>query len=65
MKRWKDAEGAYFDVLSRGVAPLGALAGGALGEAIGLRPTLVVGAIGEVAGFLWVWYSPLRAPREG
>jgi MFS family permease len=50
---------ASFTFLSRGIAPLGALAGGALGEAIGLRPTLIVGAIGEVAGFLWVWYSPL------
>ena len=55
---------ASFNVLSRGVVPLGALAGGALGEAVGLRPTLVLGALGEVAGFLWVWFSPLRTLRE-
>jgi MFS family permease len=43
--------------------PLGALAGGLLGSAIGLRPTLVVGAVGSVAGFLWVIWSPLRSLR--
>jgi MFS family permease len=41
--------------------PLGALVGGLLGSAIGLRPTLVVGAVGSFAGFLWVFWSPLRA----
>lgn len=55
---------ASFGFLSGGVAPLGALAGGVLGEAIGLRPTLAVGAVGGVAAFLWVWFSPLRALRD-
>jgi Na+/melibiose symporter-like transporter len=55
---------ASFTFLTVGVAPLGALAGGFLGEVIGLRPTLIVGAIGEVIGVLWVWFSPLRTLRE-
>ncbi len=55
---------ASFNFLTGGVAPLGALAGSFLGGAIGLRPTLVVGAIGEVIGVLWVWCSPLRTLHE-
>lgn len=55
---------ASFGFLSGGMAPLGALTGGFLGEGIGLRPTLAVGAVGGVAAFLWVWFSPLRAVRE-
>lgn len=47
-----------------GVIPLGALAGGALGDAIGLRPTLVVGALTGLVAFLWVLASPLRALHE-
>lgn len=55
---------AGMNVLSGGAAPIGAIIGGFLGVTIGLRPTLVVGAIGGVAGFLWVWFSPLRTLTE-
>lgn len=48
-------------VLALGATPLGALLGGALGDWIGLRPTLAVGAAGSFLGFLWVWFSPVRA----
>ena len=34
--------------------------GGFLGELIGLRPTLFVGAIGVLLSFLWVFLSPVR-----
>jgi len=47
-----------------GTLPIGALIGGALGGTIGLRPTLIVGAIGETFAFLWVVFSPVRALRE-
>ncbi|HEY7909061.1 MAG TPA: MFS transporter [Thermomicrobiales bacterium] len=47
-----------------GTLPIGALIGGALGGTIGLRPTLVVGAIGEFSAFLWVFFSPVRTLRE-
>jgi MFS family permease len=47
-----------------GTLPLGALVGGALGTAIGLRPTLVVGAIGASFCFIPMLFSPLRGIRE-
>jgi MFS family permease len=55
--------GAYM-VVNYGVRPLGALVGGALGTAIGLRPTLWVATIGAVAGFLWLLPSPLPRLRR-
>jgi Na+/melibiose symporter-like transporter len=47
-----------------GTIPLGALAGGALGELIGIRLTLLVGAIGMLFACLWVLFSPVRRIRE-
>ena len=38
--------------------------GGFLGEAIGLRLTLVVGGAGAVLSFLWVFFSPLQTLQE-
>jgi len=50
--------------VSAGAMPLGALAGGALGDALGLRPTLLVGGIGGFAGAVWIVLSPLRTLHE-
>ena len=48
-----------------GVIPIGGLAGGALGSSIGLRPTLLIGAIGAALSFLPLLASPLRRiPRR-
>jgi len=47
-----------------GTIPIGTLAGGALGTWIGLRETLVIGAIGSGASFLWILLSPQRYLRE-
>jgi MFS family permease len=47
-----------------GTLPLGALLGGALGAAIGVRSTLLVVAIGSCFTFLPVFLSPLRRMRE-
>ena len=47
-----------------GTMPVGALVGGALGAAIGLRPTLVVGATGAMLAVLWVAVSPVWTLRE-
>jgi len=47
-----------------GTIPLGALIGGWLGAWIGLRATLLVAALGEALGFLWVRLSPAWALRE-
>ena len=51
-------------VFALGLSPLGALLGGALGEAIGLRAALLVGAVGLQIGFLILYFSPLRAFTE-
>jgi MFS family permease len=47
-----------------GTLPLGALAGGALGTWIGLRPTLFVAVIGSALAVLFVLFSPLRRMRD-
>ena len=47
-----------------GMRPLGALLGGALGQAIGLRPTLLLGACGLLLVAVSLCLSPLRALRD-
>jgi MFS family permease len=47
-----------------GTIPLGALLGGALGDAIGLWPTLTVTAIGSLLAPLWILFSPVRQLKE-
>jgi MFS family permease len=46
-----------------GVIPLGQLASGGLAAWIGLRPTLLVGAIGTAVAFLPLLFSPVRSLR--
>lgn len=46
-----------------GTLPLGALLGGWLGDRLGLRPTLLIGAAGVPLAALWVLLSPLRRLR--
>ena len=43
-----------------GVLPVGALLGGALAEAIGLRAAMFTGAIGFLLSTLWLIFSPIR-----
>jgi MFS family permease len=47
-----------------GTMPIGALLGGFLGQFIGLRTTLLVGALGSLLAILWVYFSPVRALHE-
>jgi MFS family permease len=47
-----------------GTIPIGTLTGGALGTWIGLRETIVIGAIGGGTSFLWILFSPQRHLRE-
>ena len=51
--------GEYF--VREGLIPFGALLGGLLGEVIGLRPTLAIGAFGEMAALFWLLFSPVRS----
>jgi hypothetical protein len=39
----------------------GALAGGALAVAIGLRLTMAVGVLGAATAVLFIWFSPVRS----
>jgi len=47
-----------------GVMPIGALAGGGIGSAIGLRPTLWIAAVGESVAGGWLLASPIRRMRD-
>jgi MFS family permease len=49
-----------FSTINYGVRPLGAVVGGLLGTAIGLRPTLIVAAVGGALSCLWLLQSPVR-----
>ncbi|HEY7562310.1 MAG TPA: MFS transporter [Gaiellaceae bacterium] len=53
-----------FNVVNWGIRPLGALAGGALGAWIGVRPTLWVATVGALLGSLWLLPSPVLGLRE-
>jgi MFS family permease len=50
--------------LVAGVGPVGALAGGALGEVLGARSTLMISVAGMALSALWLFFSPLRHMRE-
>jgi hypothetical protein len=51
---------AAMQLMTRGVFPLSALAGGILASAIGIRPTLSIAVAGIFAATLWLIASPLR-----
>jgi predicted MFS family arabinose efflux permease len=51
-------------LLFQGVLPLGALAGGAIAQAVGTRQALLIGAIGVLLSTMWLVFSPLRRLRE-
>ncbi|MFH8724309.1 MFS transporter [Streptomyces termitum] len=53
-----------FRTLNHGFRPVGALVGGLLGSAIGLRPTLWIATVGGVFAVLWLFSSPLPRTRE-
>jgi MFS family permease len=51
---------ATMHVIARGVIPFGALAGGMLGDMLGVRPTLILAAIGITLSGLWLAHSASR-----
>lgn len=53
-----------FRTLNHGFRPLGALLGGLLGTALGLRPTLWLATVGTLLAVVWVLPSPLARLRE-
>jgi MFS family permease len=50
--------------INYGTRPLGAVIGGVLGDVIGLRPTLLIGAVGATLAVVPAFLSPLRTMRE-
>jgi MFS family permease len=55
---------ATMSFITWGLVPLGGLLGGGLGQAMGLRPTLLLAAGGELLATLWLLLSPIRSLRE-
>jgi len=51
-------------LLFHGVLPLGALAGGAIAQVMGVRQALLIGAIGVLLSTTWLVFSPVRRLRE-
>jgi hypothetical protein len=47
-----------------GIRPIGALTGGYLGTALGLRPALWIATAGALLGVLWLIPSPVPRMRE-
>jgi len=55
---------ATLSMLSWGIAPLGGLLGGVLGQVMGLSPTLVLAAVGEMLAVFWLVFSPVRIIQQ-
>jgi predicted MFS family arabinose efflux permease len=53
-----------FTTINYGIRPLGAVAGGLLGTHLGLRETLVLGAVGGTLSVLWLLPSPIPGVRR-
>jgi MFS family permease len=51
-------------LLFRGILPVGSLAGGMIAQAIGIRQTMFLGAVGYLLSTLWLVFSPVRKLRE-
>ncbi len=51
--------------IAGGVVPVGALAGGWLGTGLGLRPTLLIAAVGMSLACLPLYFSPVRSLSQG
>jgi MFS family permease len=62
--RIRSRSGGAFRFINYGIRPIGALLGGALGAAIGVRETLFLVTIAAVTGVLWLVGSPVLRLRE-
>ena len=54
---------ASYRFIVSGAVPIGALIGGFLGDAFGLRPALAIGAVCMLSALLWVSFSPIPRLR--
>ena len=53
-----------FSTINYGVRPLGALIGGVLGSTLGIRPTLLIAAVGGTLGCVFLLASPVGKVRQ-
>ncbi len=53
-----------FGTVNYGARPLGAVAGGVLADAVGVRPTLVLAGVGGALAVLWLLRSPVPGLRR-
>jgi len=63
-ERLRGRVNAATEMVTFGMAPVGALLGGALGATIGLRGAVLVAGLGTVLSFLWLLRSPARRAGE-
>jgi MFS family permease len=47
---------AVYSMMFMGMAPIGALLGGALADRLGAQPTVAIGGLASVAGAAWFWF---------
>ena len=55
---------ASMGFLMAGMLPVGALLGGLLGQALGLRATITLAAIGSLLSAGWILFSPVPGIRS-
>ena len=60
---WQGRMNGSFHLLDFGGALLGAIVGGWVGEAFGLREAIITGAIGVTVATIPLWLSPVRTMR--
>ena len=62
--RFQGRMNGVMSALTGGLAPVGALIGGVLGQTIGMRPTLFLSAGGELAAVIWLLATPIWSLRD-
>jgi MFS family permease len=62
--RLRGRAGGAFRFINMGIRPIGATVGGILGTLLGVRETLFVVTVAQLAGVLWLIGSPILALRD-
>ena len=62
--RIRGRAGGAFTFVNVGVRPIGAILGGVLGTAIGVRETLLIVTVAQLSGLLWLVGSPVLRLKE-